>query len=154
MHSMHLGQELAPFRNTMELRRTYTTAAIDDSIDGMERTPDQEAKINNEPMKHCGSSMRRGPRKGFKIEFNGDPNDLAFFLIQVSSYLEIHGDDFRSDRDRVFEIGTRLGGEAANWLISLVEEDAPEIHDLEQFLLALRHRFEDPLVEEKAQAAV
>uniref|UniRef100_A0ACB8E5L6 Uncharacterized protein n=1 Tax=Sphaerodactylus townsendi TaxID=933632 RepID=A0ACB8E5L6_9SAUR len=24
----------------------------------------------------------RGPRKGFKVEFNGDPNELAFFLIQ------------------------------------------------------------------------
>uniref|UniRef100_A0ACB8FBP9 Uncharacterized protein n=1 Tax=Sphaerodactylus townsendi TaxID=933632 RepID=A0ACB8FBP9_9SAUR len=96
----------------------------------------------------------KGPRKGFKIDFNGDPNELAFFLIQVSSCMEIHGDGFRSDCDRVFEIGTRLQGEAANWLVGLVEEDAPEIYDLEQFLLALRRRFEDFLAEEKARTAL
>uniref|UniRef100_A0ACB8ES80 Uncharacterized protein n=1 Tax=Sphaerodactylus townsendi TaxID=933632 RepID=A0ACB8ES80_9SAUR len=73
---------------------------------------------------------------------------------KVGSYMEIHGDGFRSDRDRVFEIGTRLRGEAANWLVGLVEEDTPEIYDLEQFLLALCRRFEDPLAEEKARTAL
>uniref|UniRef100_A0ACB8G3T1 Uncharacterized protein n=1 Tax=Sphaerodactylus townsendi TaxID=933632 RepID=A0ACB8G3T1_9SAUR len=54
----------------------------------------------------------------------------------------------------MFEIGTRLRGEAANWLVGLVEEDVPEIHNLEQFLLAVHCRFEDPLAEEKARAAL
>uniref|UniRef100_A0ACB8FSX0 Uncharacterized protein n=1 Tax=Sphaerodactylus townsendi TaxID=933632 RepID=A0ACB8FSX0_9SAUR len=43
------------------------------------------------------------------------------------------------DPGRVFEIGTRLE-EAANWLMGLVEEDVPELYNLEQFLLALRQR--------------
>uniref|UniRef100_A0ACB8F0H3 Uncharacterized protein n=1 Tax=Sphaerodactylus townsendi TaxID=933632 RepID=A0ACB8F0H3_9SAUR len=59
-----------------------------------------------------------------------------------------------SHHERVFEIGTQLRGEAANWLIGLVEEDAPEIHDLEWFLVALRRRFEEPLAEEKARMAL
>uniref|UniRef100_A0ACB8GD25 Uncharacterized protein n=1 Tax=Sphaerodactylus townsendi TaxID=933632 RepID=A0ACB8GD25_9SAUR len=41
-----------------------------------------------------------------------------------------------------------------NRLVSLVEEDALEIHDMERFLVALHHRFEDSLAEEKAQTAL
>uniref|UniRef100_A0ACB8E7B8 Uncharacterized protein n=1 Tax=Sphaerodactylus townsendi TaxID=933632 RepID=A0ACB8E7B8_9SAUR len=91
------------------------------------------------------------PQKSFKVDFNGNPDELAFFLIQVGSYMEVHSDAFHTDRERVFEVGTQLCGEAANWLFGLVEEDSPEMYDLEQFLLALRRWFEDPLAEEKAR---
>uniref|UniRef100_A0ACB8F0A5 Uncharacterized protein n=1 Tax=Sphaerodactylus townsendi TaxID=933632 RepID=A0ACB8F0A5_9SAUR len=79
----------------------------------------------------------------------GGKIDSEFF--PMGSYMEIHGGSFHSDRERVFEIRTWLRGEAAYWLVGLVEEDAPEIYHLECFLLALRKRFEDPLVEEKAR---
>uniref|UniRef100_A0ACB8F8H9 Uncharacterized protein n=1 Tax=Sphaerodactylus townsendi TaxID=933632 RepID=A0ACB8F8H9_9SAUR len=92
--------------------------------------------------------------QGFKVNFDGNPDNLAFFLIQVGSYMEVHGGDLQSERKRVFEVGTQLRGEAANWLAGLVEGDAPEIYNLEWFLLALRWRFEDPLAEEKARAAL
>uniref|UniRef100_A0ACB8EC51 Uncharacterized protein n=1 Tax=Sphaerodactylus townsendi TaxID=933632 RepID=A0ACB8EC51_9SAUR len=69
----------------------------------------------------------------------------------VGSYMEVHGSNFYLDRERVFEIGTWLRGEVDNWLVGLVEEDVPELYNLEQFLLALRQRFEDPLAEEKAR---
>uniref|UniRef100_A0ACB8G5J3 Uncharacterized protein n=1 Tax=Sphaerodactylus townsendi TaxID=933632 RepID=A0ACB8G5J3_9SAUR len=84
----------------------------------------------------------RGPRKGVKEDCNGDPNEIVFFLIQVGLYMEVHGNGFQSDHERVRtqlhgEVRTQLHGEAANWLVGLVEEDAPEIHNLEWFLLAL-----------------
>uniref|UniRef100_A0ACB8FXC5 Uncharacterized protein n=1 Tax=Sphaerodactylus townsendi TaxID=933632 RepID=A0ACB8FXC5_9SAUR len=45
----------------------------------------------------------RGPQKGFKVEFNGDRNELAFFLIQVGSYMEVCGDGFRFEDPLVEE---------------------------------------------------
>uniref|UniRef100_A0ACB8FCA6 Uncharacterized protein n=1 Tax=Sphaerodactylus townsendi TaxID=933632 RepID=A0ACB8FCA6_9SAUR len=62
----------------------------------------------------------------------------------VGLYMEVQGNTFSSDRECVFEIGTQLWGEVANWLVRLMEEDWPEIYNLECFLLALRQRFEDP----------
>uniref|UniRef100_A0ACB8FFT6 Uncharacterized protein n=1 Tax=Sphaerodactylus townsendi TaxID=933632 RepID=A0ACB8FFT6_9SAUR len=104
------------------------------------------------PQAHLNAARR--PRRSFKVNFNGDPDELALFLIQASSYMEVHGAGFWTDREQVFELGTHLRGEAANWLVGLVEGDAPELYDLEQFLLALRWRFEDPLTEERARAAL
>uniref|UniRef100_A0ACB8EFC0 Uncharacterized protein n=1 Tax=Sphaerodactylus townsendi TaxID=933632 RepID=A0ACB8EFC0_9SAUR len=91
------------------------------------------------------------PRRNFRVIFSGDPDELAFFLIQAGSYMEVHESEFWSDRERVLELGTQLKGEAANWFVGLVESDAAELYDLEQFLLALP-RFEDSLTEEKARA--
>uniref|UniRef100_A0ACB8EUK6 Uncharacterized protein n=1 Tax=Sphaerodactylus townsendi TaxID=933632 RepID=A0ACB8EUK6_9SAUR len=72
----------------------------------------------------------------------------------AGSYMEVHGAGFRTDPERVFELGTQLRGDAANWLVGLVESNAAELYDLEQFLLALRLRFEDLLTEEKARASL
>uniref|UniRef100_A0ACB8FJY1 Uncharacterized protein n=1 Tax=Sphaerodactylus townsendi TaxID=933632 RepID=A0ACB8FJY1_9SAUR len=55
-------------------------------------------------------NLQRGPQKSFKVDFAGDPNKLIFFLIQVGSSMEIHGNSFNSDRERVFEIGIDSGG--------------------------------------------
>uniref|UniRef100_A0ACB8E671 Uncharacterized protein n=1 Tax=Sphaerodactylus townsendi TaxID=933632 RepID=A0ACB8E671_9SAUR len=103
------------------------------------------------PTYQQGPMSQREPQKSFKVNFDGNPDELAFFLIQVGSYMEVHGSSFYLDQERVFEISTWFRGEAANWLVGLVEEDVPELYNLEQFLLALRQRFEDPLVEEKAR---
>uniref|UniRef100_A0ACB8G6Q0 Uncharacterized protein n=1 Tax=Sphaerodactylus townsendi TaxID=933632 RepID=A0ACB8G6Q0_9SAUR len=62
-----------------------------------------------------GPAPQGGPWKSFKVNFNGNPDELGFFNIQVGLYMEIHGHSFYLDRERVFEIGTRLQGEAANW---------------------------------------
>uniref|UniRef100_A0ACB8FC98 Uncharacterized protein n=1 Tax=Sphaerodactylus townsendi TaxID=933632 RepID=A0ACB8FC98_9SAUR len=75
-------------------------------------------------------------------------------LHKAGSYMEVHGAGFRTDHERVFELGTQLRGEAVNWLVDLVEGDASELYNLEHFLMALRRRFEDPLTEEKVQAAL
>uniref|UniRef100_A0ACB8ET72 Histone-lysine N-methyltransferase nsd2 n=1 Tax=Sphaerodactylus townsendi TaxID=933632 RepID=A0ACB8ET72_9SAUR len=104
------------------------------------------------PTYRQGPMSQGRPQKSFKVNFDGNPDELAFFLIQVGSYMEVHGSRFYSDRERVFEIGTWLRGEADNWLVGLVEEDVPDLSNLEQFLLALQRRFEDPLAEEKARA--
>uniref|UniRef100_A0ACB8G5H6 Uncharacterized protein n=1 Tax=Sphaerodactylus townsendi TaxID=933632 RepID=A0ACB8G5H6_9SAUR len=108
-------------------------------------------------------SQAESPRMDYAIDdltvassppARGDSDDLAFFLIQAGSYMEVHGAGFRTDCERVFELGTQLRGEAANWLVGLVEAGATELHNLEHFLLALRLRFENPLTEEKARAAL
>uniref|UniRef100_A0ACB8FJH4 Uncharacterized protein n=1 Tax=Sphaerodactylus townsendi TaxID=933632 RepID=A0ACB8FJH4_9SAUR len=73
--------------------------------------------------------------------------DTQALVTRVGSYMEIHGNGFRSDREKVFEVGTQLRRETVIWIVGLVEEDAPEIYSLEQFLLTLQQRFEDPLGE-------
>uniref|UniRef100_A0ACB8E6N1 Uncharacterized protein n=1 Tax=Sphaerodactylus townsendi TaxID=933632 RepID=A0ACB8E6N1_9SAUR len=76
------------------------------------------------PTYRWGPVSQGGPRKSFKVDFDGNPDELAFFLIQVDLYMEVH--------------------------VGLVEEDVLEIYNLEWFLLAQRQRFEGPLAEEKA----
>uniref|UniRef100_A0ACB8ETK6 Uncharacterized protein n=1 Tax=Sphaerodactylus townsendi TaxID=933632 RepID=A0ACB8ETK6_9SAUR len=51
-------------------------------------------------------------RKRLKAEFAGDPEELAFFIIQVGSYMEVYGPSFRSEREKVFEVGTQLEGDS------------------------------------------
>uniref|UniRef100_A0ACB8FTK3 Uncharacterized protein n=1 Tax=Sphaerodactylus townsendi TaxID=933632 RepID=A0ACB8FTK3_9SAUR len=51
---------------------------------------------------------QRGSQKSFKVDFAGDPDELAFFLIQVALHMEIHNNSFNSDQERAFQIGTRL----------------------------------------------
>uniref|UniRef100_A0ACB8F152 Uncharacterized protein n=1 Tax=Sphaerodactylus townsendi TaxID=933632 RepID=A0ACB8F152_9SAUR len=57
---------------------------------------------------HLDLGPGRGLRKGFKVDFNGDHNEPDFFLIQVGSYMEIHGDGFHSNQEKVFEVGTQF----------------------------------------------
>uniref|UniRef100_A0ACB8F165 Uncharacterized protein n=1 Tax=Sphaerodactylus townsendi TaxID=933632 RepID=A0ACB8F165_9SAUR len=99
------------------------------------------------PIYQQGPMSQRGPRKSFKENFDGNPDELAFFLIQVGSYTEVHGSSFYSNWQRVFEIGTWFRGETANWLVRQVEEDVPELYNLEQFLLALRQSDSKTLME-------
>uniref|UniRef100_A0ACB8EU76 Uncharacterized protein n=1 Tax=Sphaerodactylus townsendi TaxID=933632 RepID=A0ACB8EU76_9SAUR len=113
-------------------------------------TPTQRATILT-PRHQANLTATQQPHQSFRVTFSGDPDELAFFLIQAGSYMEVHGAGFQTDHERVFELGTQLRGEAANWLVGLVETNAVELYDLEQFLLALRLRFEDPLTEEKAR---
>uniref|UniRef100_A0ACB8G550 Uncharacterized protein n=1 Tax=Sphaerodactylus townsendi TaxID=933632 RepID=A0ACB8G550_9SAUR len=148
--------EVSQAANNSELRAELHT--LQRRIDNLtwDRGPHQSSNgPNATPPQHSSlAELNKGPWKGFKVDFVRDPNKLAFFLIQVGSYMEVHGEGFQSDHERIFEIGTQLHEEAANWLVGLVEEDAPEIYDLEQFLLALHHRFEDPLAEEKARTTL
>uniref|UniRef100_A0ACB8E658 Uncharacterized protein n=1 Tax=Sphaerodactylus townsendi TaxID=933632 RepID=A0ACB8E658_9SAUR len=104
------------------------------------------------PRHQADLTATRRPHWSFRVTFSRDPDELTFFLIQAGSYMEVHGAGSWMDREQVFELGTQLRGEDANWLVCLVETNAAELYDLQQFLLALRLRFEDPLTEDKAQA--
>uniref|UniRef100_A0ACB8F0S9 Uncharacterized protein n=1 Tax=Sphaerodactylus townsendi TaxID=933632 RepID=A0ACB8F0S9_9SAUR len=142
-------------RNREGPLRSESTMAdyVTDDLTVASNSPTQRVTI---PMPHhqVDLTATRRPHRSFQVTFGGDPDELAFFLIQVGFYMEVHGAGFRMDRERVFELGTQLRGEAVNWLVGLVETNAAELYDLEQFLLALRLRFEDPLTEEKAQASL
>uniref|UniRef100_A0ACB8GEY2 Uncharacterized protein n=1 Tax=Sphaerodactylus townsendi TaxID=933632 RepID=A0ACB8GEY2_9SAUR len=116
----------------------------------MVSTPFPRRTLYQTPPLPPNSNAGRRPHRNFKVTFDGNPDELAFFMIQVGSYMEVHGAGFWMDRERVFELGTQLRGEAVNWLVGLVEGDALKLYNLEHFLMVLQRRFEDPLTEEKA----
>uniref|UniRef100_A0ACB8F7V5 Uncharacterized protein n=1 Tax=Sphaerodactylus townsendi TaxID=933632 RepID=A0ACB8F7V5_9SAUR len=47
----------------------------------------------------AGSGANQLPHRSFRVTFNEDPDELAFFLIQAGSYMEVHGAGFRTDRE-------------------------------------------------------
>lgn len=48
-------------------------------------------------------------------------------------------------------VGSRLRERAADWFVGLYNIGAPELKDVDAFMQALWHQFEDPLELEKAQ---
>ncbi|KAK9396640.1 RGAG4: Retrotransposon gag domain-containing protein 4 [Crotalus adamanteus] len=80
----------------------------------------------------------------FKVTFDGQPENLAYFLTQVWNYVERYGDRYPDDGSQVNVISVNLEGEVAEWLVSLYDEAAPELHDVDAFMQELWNRFEDP----------
>uniref|UniRef100_A0ACB8E6Z5 Uncharacterized protein n=1 Tax=Sphaerodactylus townsendi TaxID=933632 RepID=A0ACB8E6Z5_9SAUR len=50
-----------------------------------------------------GLVSQGGPGKSFKVNFNGNPEELAFFLIQVGSYMKVHGTTIHGDPEMSME---------------------------------------------------
>uniref|UniRef100_A0ACB8G4E7 Uncharacterized protein n=1 Tax=Sphaerodactylus townsendi TaxID=933632 RepID=A0ACB8G4E7_9SAUR len=92
--------------------------------------------------------MTKREREKTALELPTAEEEVKGDNAEVGLYMEVHGNSFYLDQERVFELGTWLWGEATNRLVGLIEEDVLEIYNLEWFLLALRQRFEDPLAEE------
>lgn len=86
----------------------------------------------------------------FKVTFDSQPENLAYFLTQVQNYVERYGDRYPNDGSQVNVILVNLEGEVAEWLVSLYDEAAPELHDVDDFMQELWNRFEDPTKARKA----
>uniref|UniRef100_A0ACB8E6Z2 Uncharacterized protein n=1 Tax=Sphaerodactylus townsendi TaxID=933632 RepID=A0ACB8E6Z2_9SAUR len=82
-------------------------------------------------------------RRELKATFDGDPENLPYFLVQVGAYMRVMDDEYANDAERVYDIGALLEGQAVAWLVGLFEEDAPELRDLHHFMVSLCCRFED-----------
>uniref|UniRef100_A0ACB8EMH8 Uncharacterized protein n=1 Tax=Sphaerodactylus townsendi TaxID=933632 RepID=A0ACB8EMH8_9SAUR len=65
----------------------------------MASSPPARPMTNSTAHYPADSSTNRRPHRSFRVTFSGDPDDLAFFLIQAGSYMEVHGAGFRTDRE-------------------------------------------------------
>uniref|UniRef100_A0ACB8F7T6 Uncharacterized protein n=1 Tax=Sphaerodactylus townsendi TaxID=933632 RepID=A0ACB8F7T6_9SAUR len=55
----------------------------------------------------------------------------------VDSYMRMMRDEFETDVEQVYKIRALLAGEAATWLVGLLE-DALELQDFDCFMLSLQ----------------
>uniref|UniRef100_A0ACB8F4K8 Uncharacterized protein n=1 Tax=Sphaerodactylus townsendi TaxID=933632 RepID=A0ACB8F4K8_9SAUR len=90
----------------MEPRRTHTTAAVDDSVDGTERAPDREANHQQQAYEALWLHNKEVTREQDQLKADLSTLQSQVAYLMVGSYMEIHGDGFKSDCNRVLEIGT------------------------------------------------
>uniref|UniRef100_A0A670ZE00 DUF4939 domain-containing protein n=1 Tax=Pseudonaja textilis TaxID=8673 RepID=A0A670ZE00_PSETE len=86
-----------------------------------------------------------------EVKFGGNPKDLGFFLAQVWSYMEEYEGEFTSEAAKVRCVTRALEGIAAEWMVTLYNDNSPQLQNLNVFMTALRRRFEDLLAERKAR---
>lgn len=78
-----------------------------------------------------------------KATFDGDPEKLPFFLNQVWAHLNRYTPAY-TDNSMMMDAGAvNLEVEAAEWVTSLHDEQAPELWDTNLFMDQLRAWFED-----------
>lgn len=53
------------------------------------------------------------------VWFNGQPDNLAYFLTQVWNYMECHEAMYPEERAWVNAVTSNLEGNAVGWLVSL-----------------------------------
>lgn len=82
-------------------------------------------------------------------KFNGDRKQLCPLLIRVHNFMTTYADVLPNDEAKVYCVVRVLYGEAADWAVTLYEEQAEELRDFEAFMAALRQRFKDPLADRK-----
>lgn len=86
-----------------------------------------------------------------RVKFNGDLKQLGALLIRVRSFVTTYAEVLPNDEAMVYCVVRALDGEAADWAVTLYEEEAEELHHFEAFMVALRQRFKDPLADRKAK---
>ncbi|ETE71500.1 hypothetical protein L345_02679, partial [Ophiophagus hannah] len=79
----------------------------------------------------------------FRAAFDETPGKLAYFLNQIWSHLDCHGDQYQSDQDMVLAIADNMEDNAAEWIAKLHNQRASELGDADEFVEMLRTRFED-----------
>lgn len=78
-----------------------------------------------------------------KATFDGEPDKLSFFINQVWVHVDCYAPTYPDERVMVNVVAANLEGEAAEWMTSLHDEDAPELGNVDLFLEELRAKFEN-----------
>lgn len=60
--------------------------------------------------------------------------------------MELYGVMSSDDAAWVHAVASNVEGSTSRWLVSLHDERAPELTDLDTFMQALQEQFEDPMV--------
>uniref|UniRef100_A0ACB8F1F5 Uncharacterized protein n=1 Tax=Sphaerodactylus townsendi TaxID=933632 RepID=A0ACB8F1F5_9SAUR len=80
------------------------------------------------PQAPAGQAGRQRKKEEVKATFNGDPEKLLHF------YMQMMGGEFKTDVMRAYEVRTLLKGEATTWLVLLLEENALELQNFDRFM--------------------
>lgn len=63
------------------------------------------------------------------VKFDGDPQQLAFFLTQVLTYMQEYGNEIPTEGAKVRVITLVLEGAAARWMVTLHNTNAAELRN-------------------------
>uniref|UniRef100_A0A8C5SLW0 DUF4939 domain-containing protein n=1 Tax=Laticauda laticaudata TaxID=8630 RepID=A0A8C5SLW0_LATLA len=79
----------------------------------------------------------RAPRLPlYRSKLRGDPKNLGIFLAQVWSYMEEYREDFPSEAAKVRGVTRALEGTAAEWMVTLHNDNAPQLMNYNLFMTA------------------
>lgn len=89
-----------------------------------------------------------------RATFDGDPDNLSFFLNQVWAHLDCYAPAYPDERVIVNAVVTNLEGEAMEWVTCLYDKDVPEVWNLDVFLEELRASFEEESQSQQAEVEI
>ncbi|XP_060546169.1 cysteine-rich protein 2 isoform X1 [Pantherophis guttatus] len=117
------------------------------------RQLEEEMQPAREPQPCRGPPRRRKKPKIPPVpgKFDGNPKTLGFFLTQVWNHMQDWGEDYETDAAKVRSVANALEGVAAEWMVVLHNNNSLLLRNYNQFMRALRRRFEDHLAERKAR---
>lgn len=71
------------------------------------------------------------------VMYGRDPKQLGFFLAQVWTYMPGYGPDITTKGTKVWGVTMALEGTAANWMVTLHNDNALELDNFDHFMAAL-----------------
>lgn len=83
--------------------------------------------------------------------FNGAADRFSYFVVAVTTSLNRWGHYFENDSQMEY-VASCLEGLVAEWFVGLHKMNAPELHSVCRFVMALRAQFENPTVLDTTQA--
>lgn len=85
------------------------------------------------------------------VKFDRDLQQPGFILAQVWIYMQDNGPKIATEAGKVRCVTTALEGAVVWWMVTLHNDDAPELRNFNRFMVALCKRFKDPLADCKAR---
>lgn len=76
-------------------------------------------------------SVSKAPALG--VIYEGDSEQLGFFLAQIWNYIQEYGTEVGMEKARVRHVTMVLEGTAAEWMVSLHNDNAPQLWDYSHF---------------------
>lgn len=87
-------------------------------------------------------------------KFDGNPDNLSYFISQCQTFMERSNRDFSADRIRVCFVTSMLTGRAARWASIKLERASYLMNNYRAFMMELKQVFEDPQRREAAKRKI
>lgn len=88
------------------------------------------------------------------LKYGEDSKYLGFFPAQVWNYMQENGANLATEAAQVRCVTMALGGTAVECMVSLHNNEAPEIQSFDRFMMALCKQFKDPLAQRKVRTCI
>lgn len=90
-------------------------------------------------------ARRRSHKTPKNLKSDTDPEQLGFLQPQVWTYMQEYGQETATEGSKVKCVTMTLEEATARWMVTLHNDNAPELRNFNHFMTALRKHFKDPL---------